>query len=140
MRKDEKVAYLSEVPLFTGLSKKELGQIARHLDLVETPAGTNLTVEGEQSQQFGIIARGSAVVRRNNRKLADLGPGDFWGEMSLLLKQIATATVTTDSDASVLVMRSRDFGTLLNEVPSLSRKIATGLAARLLEADRKLSV
>lgn len=140
MRKADKIDYLSNVPLFSGFSKKDLGQVARHLDRVDAPAGTTLTEEDSLAHQFGIIVDGSAVVRRNNRKLAELGPGDFWGEMALLLRARSSATVSTDQDSSLLVMHAREFSHLLDEVPALSRKLATGLAARLLEADKQLSV
>lgn len=140
MKKDEKIAHLANVPLFSGFSRRDLGLVARHLDQVDVAEGTELTTEGQESRQFGIIVDGSAIVRRNKRKLADLGPGDFFGEMALLLRQKASASVTTTSDSEILVMRSRDFGRLLDDVPALSRKLAVGLAERLLEADRKLTV
>lgn len=140
MRKADKIDYLAKVPLFSGFSKRDLGEVARHLDRIDAAEGTVLTEEGSLSHQFGIIVDGSAVVRRNNRKLADLGPGDFWGEMALLLRERSSATVSTTSDTALLVMHAREFSHLLDEVPALSRKLAVGLAARLLEADRKLTV
>lgn len=140
LKNADKIEYLSKVPLFSGLNKKDLGLVARHIDTVEAGAGTKLTEEGGLARQFGILVSGRAVVKRNNRKLAELGPGDFWGEMALLLKDHSSATVQTTEDATVLVMHSRDFGTLLETVPAMTRKIAVGLAARLLEADRKLSI
>lgn len=140
MRKTDKIDYLAQVPMFTECNKRELGEIARHLDQVVARAGTKLTNEGSLASQFGIIVEGSATVRRNKRKLAQLGPGDFWGEMALLLKEKSSATVTTEEDSKLLVMHARDFSHLLDEVPTLARKLATGLAARLLEADRQLTV
>lgn len=140
MRKTDKIDYLAQVPMFTECNKRELGEIARHLDQVVARAGTKLTNEGSLASQFGIIVEGSATVRRNKRKLAQLGPGDFWGEMALLLKEKSSATVTTDEDSKLLVMHARDFSHLLDEVPTLARKLATGLASRLLEADRQLTV
>lgn len=140
MRKTDKIDYLAQVPMFTECNKRELGEIARHLDQVVARAGTKLTNEGSLASQFGIIVEGSATVRRNKRKLAQLGPGDFWGEMALLLKEKSSATVTTEEDSKLLVMHARDFSHLLDEVPTLARKLATGLASRLLEADRQLTV
>lgn len=140
MKNADKIEYLSRVPLFSGLNKKDLGLVARHIDTVEAPAGTKLTEEGKLARQFGIIVSGRAVVRRNRRKLAELGPGEFWGEMALLLKDDSSATVETTENSTILVMHAQDFGTLLDAVPAMTRKIAVGLAARLLEADRKLSI
>ena len=138
MKKTQKIQYLVEVPLFATLNKKELGEVASHVDLADVAADTTLTVEGRAGQQFGIIVSGSAVVNRNNRQLALLGPGDFFGEMALLLNKPSSATVTTTDDSTLLVMHRRDFGTVLDRVPAIGKKLATGLAARLLEADRKL--
>jgi CRP-like cAMP-binding protein len=140
VRNAEKIQHLGKVPLFMGLNRKQLGEVAKHADEVEVEAATQLTQEGAISRQFGIVLTGSAVVRRSNRKLADLGPGDFFGEMALLLQQASSATVMTTEDSKLLVMHARDFASLLDSVPAITRKLATGLAARLLEADRKLVV
>lgn len=140
MRNAAKIEYLSKVPLFSGFSKKDLGEVARHVDAVDVSDGTNLTEEGSIAHQFGIIVEGAAVVKRNNRKLADLGAGDFWGEMSLLLQDKSSATVSTTKDSTLLVIHSSEFAHLLDRVPALSRKLLTGLAARLLEADKKLTI
>lgn len=140
MKNAAKIEYLSQVPLFSGFNKKELGEVARHVDTVDVPAGTRLTEEGKLAHQFGIIVEGGAAVRRNNRKLADLGPGDFWGEMALLLKETSSATVETTDESSILVIHSREFSHLLDQVPAIAKKLAGGLAARLLDADRKLTI
>lgn len=138
MKKAEKIGQLGKVPLFEGCTKRQLGDIARHVDTVDVPTGTNLTEESMVGRQFGIIVSGSAKVSRNGRKLADLGAGDFFGEMALLLHEPSSATVTTTSDSTLLVMHGREFSSLLDEVPALAKRLATGLAARLLEADAKL--
>lgn len=140
MQNADKIEHLSKVPLFSGFSKKELGRVARHVDMVDTPSGTTLTREGTLAHQFGILVKGSAQVSKEGTKLADLGPGDFWGEMALLLNVDSSATVATTEDSQLLVMHSREFGVLLDEVPAMAKKLAQGLAARLLEADRKLTV
>lgn len=138
MRNSEKTEHLRRVPLFAGLNKRQLGEVAKLADETAVEAATELTREGTIGRQFGIILSGSAVVRRNNRKLADLSVGDFFGEMALLLQQPSSATVSTTEDSTLLVMHARDFSKLLDTVPAISRTLATGLAARLLEADRKL--
>lgn len=140
MKNADKIKYLSQVPLFSGFSKKDLGEVARHVDRIDAPAGTKLTEEGAMAHQFGIIVDGGASVIRNNRKLADLGAGDFWGEMALLLRESSSATVATTENSTILVMHSREFGHLLDRVPALARKLAVGLARRLLDADRKLTL
>ncbi|HJR92179.1 MAG TPA: cyclic nucleotide-binding domain-containing protein [Acidimicrobiia bacterium] len=138
MRNTDKIQHLGKVPLFAGLNRRQLGEVARHTDEIEVAAATDLTSEGHVGRQFGIVLSGSAVVKRNNRKLADLGKGDFFGEMALLLQQPSSATVTTMEDSTLLVMHGREFTSLLDSVPAIARKLAEGLAARLVEADRKL--
>ena len=140
MRSTEKIQHLEGVPLFAGFNKKQLGEIAKLADEVEVSTATHLTEEGSVGRQFGIILSGSAMVKRNNRKLAELSKGDFFGEMALLLQKPSSATVITTSDSSLLVMHQRDFGKLLDDVPAVTKKLATGLAQRLLEADKKLVV
>lgn len=140
MKNSLKVDHLSQVPLFAGLSKKDLSELARRLDEAEAPAGTRMSEEGKLARQFGIIVSGGADVRRNTRRLARLGPGDFFGEMALILKRPSTATVTLTEDSTVLVMHARDFDVVMDSFPSLWRKLASGLAERLLEADRKLAI
>jgi CRP/FNR family transcriptional regulator, cyclic AMP receptor protein len=138
MRRADKIRELENVPLFAGFNKKQLGEVAKHADTVDVPAWTTLTQEGSVGRQFGVIVAGSARVSRNGRKLAELGPGDFFGEMALLLHEPSSATVTTSSETTMLVMHGREFNALLDDVPALAKKLATGLAARLLEADAKL--
>lgn len=140
MKSAHKIEHLHQVPLFSGLSKRELNEIAKHLDEATAPAGTRMAEEGKLSRQFGIIVSGGADVRRNTRRLAKLEPGDFFGEMALLLKRPSSATVTLTEDSTVLVMHARQFDIVLDSFPSIWKKMAVGLADRLLEADRKLSV
>lgn len=138
MKKAEKISQLERVPLFMGFNKKQIAEVAKRVDTIDVPTDTKLTEEGAIGRQFGIIVSGAARVSRNGRKLADLGEGDFFGEMALLLHEPSSATVTTVSDSTLLVMHGREFGSLLDDVPALTKKLATGLAARLLEADSKL--
>lgn len=138
LKRGDKIRQLAGIPLFADFNKRQLGEVAKHVDEVDVAESTRLTDEGTIGRQFGIIVSGSAVVRRNNRKLADLGNGDFFGEMALLLRVPSSATVTTTADSTLLVMHSRDFAVLLDRVPALAKKLAIGLAARLLEADNKL--
>jgi CRP-like cAMP-binding protein len=99
-----------------------------------------MSEEGQLARQFGIIVSGGADVRRNTRKLATLGPGDFFGEMALILRRPASATVILNQASTVLVMHARDFDVVMDAFPRLWRKLAVGLAERLLEADRKLAI
>jgi CRP-like cAMP-binding protein len=76
-------------------------------------------------------------VRRNNRKVATLGPGQYFGEMALLDRRPRSATVTSETDMTLLVLGQRQFNGVLDAVPALSRKMLAAMATRLREADEK---
>jgi CRP-like cAMP-binding protein len=76
-------------------------------------------------------------VRRNNRKVATLGPGQYFGEMALLDRRPRSATVTSETDMTLLVLGQRQFNGVLDAVPALARKMLAAMATRLREADEK---
>jgi CRP-like cAMP-binding protein len=69
--------------------------------------------------------------------VATLGPGQYFGELSLLDRQPRSATVEGATDMTVLVLGKREFSGLLDEVPTLAHKLLSAMAARLREADAK---
>ena len=99
-------AHLANVPLFSACSKKELAHIAKATDDVSLPDGHALTTQDETSREAFVITGGKAVVDRNNRKVAELGPGSMIGELGLLDRGPRTATVVADGPVEVLVHRS----------------------------------
>jgi CRP-like cAMP-binding protein len=78
-----------------------------------------------------------ATVSRGGERLATLGPGDYFGELSLLRDTARNATVTADSDLEVLVLDRRHFLGTLAEAPGLARKLLVGMVRRLHEADSR---
>ena len=126
---------LAKIPLFKECSKKELQAISRLVTPVHVAAGKVLTKEGEPGREFMIIAGGSATVRRNGRKIATLGPGDFFGELALLAGVPRTATVTADTDMVVEALNRAEFATLLDESPSMARKVLAAVAKRSYDND-----
>ena len=129
--------HLRNVPLFSSCSNKELQTIARATDELTVPAGHVLTDQGQMGREAFIIVDGSATVKRNGKKVATLGPGSVVGELSLLDHGPRTATVTTDSDTTVLVIEQRYFLGVLEDVPALARKLLASLAGRVREFDRQ---
>lgn len=129
--------HLAEVPLFSAASRKDLQKIARASDEVEVKAGRVLVDQGRPGHEFFLILEGTASVRRNNRKVAELGPGQYFGELSLLDRGPRTATVVADTDMRVLVLGQREFLGVLDDVPGLAYKLLRIMAARLREADLK---
>jgi CRP/FNR family cyclic AMP-dependent transcriptional regulator len=137
-RRSDRIDLLKTVPLFSGLSLKQLNEVARHLEEVPVPRGIMLAREGQPGNEFFVVLEGKAAVRRRGRRIATLGAGDFFGEMSLLDGAPRSATVAAETDGVVLVMQRREFGALLDRVPGLLKKIAVGLSQRLREADERI--
>ena len=136
-RRDEYLEHLAKVPLFSACSKKDLAAVAKASDEIAVEAGKVLIQEGRFGHQFFLIIEGGAEVRRNGRKVATLGPGQYFGELSLLDKGPRSATVTAAADTTVLVIGHQELMTLLDHVPGLARKLLVAMAGRLREADTK---
>jgi len=131
LRKDGKIELLKKVPLFSRCTKKQLGAIASLADLIDVPAGKTLIKEGARGREFMIIVNGTGEVRRKGRKVAAIGPGDFIGEMALISGGPRNATVTTTSDALILVVDERPFWTLLDQSPQIQTSVLKALGERL---------
>jgi CRP-like cAMP-binding protein len=129
--------HLRNVPLFNSCSTKELQTIAKATDELTVPAGHVLTDQGQMGREAFVIVDGSATVKRNGKKVTTLGPGSVVGELSLLDHGPRTATVTADSDSTVLVIEQRHFLGVLEAVPSIARKLLASLAGRVREFDRQ---
>src|SRR3972149_11256551 len=136
--RDRKLAQLEQAPLFPPLSKKELAIVARHCDEVDVDAGVVRCGEGELAHDFGLILSGNADVKRAGRKLASLGPGEFFGEMAILDPSPRSATVTSATPCKLVVMHRNDFALVIDTVPAVARKLLAGLARRLRGAGRRL--
>ena len=134
--KDAKVRLLAGVALFRPCTRRELTRIAALVDEIEAPEGKTLTREGEPGWEFFVVAEGTATARRGGRKVAEIGPGSFFGEMSLLDEGPRSATVTADTDMHLLVLTSRSFSSLIDEVPVVARRILRGMAERLRDTER----
>ena len=135
MRKDAKIDRLSQVPMFQACSRKDLGVIAKAADELSVDEGTVLVREGDAGREFYVIVDGKASVTRNGREIAILGPGSYFGELALLDGQKRDASVTPTSPADVIVVSTREFSALLEDVPQLTRKLLAGMARRLHELD-----
>jgi CRP-like cAMP-binding protein len=133
---DSKVKLLANVPLFSSCNKRELARIASLVDEVEAPKGKVLVRQGDPGRECFVIADGRAKASIRGKRSAMLGPGSFFGEMSLLDNGPRTATVTAESDMRLLVLNSRSFSALIEETPSVARKIFRSLAERLRVAER----
>ena len=133
--RDAKIRLLSGVSLFSTCAKHELRRIAALADEIEAPKGKTLAREGDTGAEFFVVVDGTATATRRGRKVATIGPGSFFGELALLDQGPRAATVTADTDMQLLVLTSRAFSTLLDDTPSVSRRILRGMAERLRSAE-----
>jgi CRP-like cAMP-binding protein len=129
-RQDTKTAALRRSPLFEGLSSKQLARIARVSDDLEVTAGTVLCEEGTRGQEFFVIIDGEATVTRGGRRVASIGPGDFFGEIALLERVKRTATVTAATPMSFFVISAQSFDFVVEADPTIERRLLRALARR----------
>ena len=128
---------LSKIWLFSTSSGKDLRTIKRALEEITVPPGRILCEQGTIGREFFLIVTGEASVRRNGRKIATLGPGQYFGELALLDRRPRSATVASETDMNLLVLGQRQFNGVLDSVPALSRKMLAAMATRLREADER---
>ena len=127
-----KVEALKRVPLFEGLSKKELTEIARATDDLTIEAGTVLCREGSLGSEFFVVIDGVAEVTKNGKRLATRESGDFFGEIALIATTKRTATVTATTPLRCFILTSRDFRRVLDDNRDVERKVMHALAERVL--------
>ena len=127
-----KLEALRRAPLFEGLSKRELTELARVTDELAVPEGTVLCKEGGIGGEFFVILDGRAAVTKNGERLATRSAGEFVGEIALLTTSRRTATVTATTPLRCFVLTGRDFRRVLDENRSVERKVMQALAERML--------
>jgi CRP/FNR family cyclic AMP-dependent transcriptional regulator len=132
-----KVEALKRAPLFEGLSKKELAELARVTEDLMIEPGTVLCREGRVGREFFVIVDGDAEVTKGGKKIATRSGGDFVGEIALLTTTTRTATVTATTPLRCFILTQSDFRRVLDENPSVQLKVMKALAERLA-ADSEL--
>src|SRR5262249_57016898 len=114
-------------------------QIERLVDEVTVLAGKRLAVAGEYGRELAVIVEGEATVTVGRRRTVRLGPGDFWGEMSLVDGGPRSATIEAASDMRLLVVGGRQFSALLQQAPLIGLKIMKVLSQRVRDAEASVS-
>jgi CRP-like cAMP-binding protein len=121
---------LQPIPLFGGLSKKERRAVAQLADEVDIEPGRKLVREGEFAYEFFAIEEGKADVKRGEQLLAELGPGDFFGEMGLVGDAPRNASVIATSDMRVIVMTGQAFRQIDRDYPEVANTIRKAIEER----------
>jgi CRP-like cAMP-binding protein len=122
---------VARIPIFSECSKKELKEIGRLLSSLAVKAGDMLTEQGHKGNEFMIIERGTATVRRDGNDIGQLGPGDFFGELAMLADAPRTATVVANEDMVVWTMSRQEFSGLLRQSPSTAMNVLVSAVKRL---------
>ena len=134
-RREDVLGYLTRTPLFSACSKKDLQLVSKHSEHLKVPAGTAMTTEGKIGYEFYVIIDGKASVTKKGQQVNMLGPGDSFGELSLLDRAPRNATVTAETECDVVLLGQREFNALLDIVPTMAHKLLIGLARRIHEVD-----
>ena len=132
---------LADVPLFRELSKRHLNKLGRVAKSVRYSAGRVIVREGSPGKAFFVIVTGKAKVvsEERNRVLAELGPGDFFGELALLDGGPRTASVVAQSGVETIQLSRKAFQELVNDEPEVGLRIMKDLAGRIRDLTRALS-
>ena len=131
MGKDERVARLQGVPLFSSCTTRQLEFIATRVDELDFPMGKVLTEEGHSGGDFFIIISGTADVRRGGRTVNRMKAGDFFGEIALLDQGPRSATVVATSPMRALVLGPSQFQDLLFQDGEIARQMLYAVTKRL---------
>jgi voltage-gated potassium channel len=126
---------LGQIPLFQGLSTKQLAAVDALVTTIDVASGRELIRQGEPGREFIVVVSGEAEVRRDGEVIAVRGAGSFFGETALLLDQPRNASVVAKSAMTIEVIDRQDFKRLLEEYPDLHAPLLEAVAQRLAELD-----
>src|SRR5437763_1100789 len=121
---------LRAIPLFADLSKKLLALAARIADEINITPGEHLVDEGRLAHEFFAISEGRAEVQHGGATIAELGPGDFFGEIALVTMGRRNASVVAATPMKLVVIFGPNFISLRDELPDLKKKIDAVIEAR----------
>lgn len=126
-----RVATLQQVALFEGVPKRHLRQVAKLTRIEQFDTDQELLSEGQPSTVAFVLIAGRAVVHKNGRKIAELGPGDIAGELGLLLDRPRVATVRSKGPVECLALDRRALKAAVEESPGLGWHLLQTVAQRL---------
>ena len=121
---------LRSIELFDSLPSQARAAVAQHADELDVSEGTELARQGDFAYEFFVIEEGSAEVLRDGGRIAELGPGDFLGEMGIVGKSVRNATVKTTAPARVIVMSEQDFRSMARTNPDVASRITAAVEQR----------
>ena len=130
--------FLARVPIFSACTADEVSAIAGVAQEGFFQSGHVIVTQGTPGQAFYMITAGRVEILRDGVSLGAFGPGDFFGEMSLLDQAPRSATIRAIDQVSCLMLSSWDFKALLERHPSIAVKLLEVLSRRLRVADERI--
>jgi CRP/FNR family cyclic AMP-dependent transcriptional regulator len=128
---------LGETDLFSSLRGRALDAIASQAKLVHHPAGKQITTEGRSGIGFHLITAGTATVSVGNTELGQIGPGKYFGDISLIDGGPRSATITTDTEVTTIFIPTWNFTPILESEPEVARALLLVMCARLRAAEQR---
>jgi CRP-like cAMP-binding protein len=135
LNKNDKIAHLAAVPLFSSCSKKELKELASLCDEVDVVADKVIVSQGSTSFECYVVQDGKLKVEIDGHLVTTLGPGSHFGEFAPIDKHPRSATVTTLTPSTLLVLGPQQFSTALADIPGLALKLLSSMSERLRESN-----
>ncbi len=129
---DERLAL---IPLFAGMSKKEIAAVSGLATRLDLAAGKELTKQGEIGNEFVIVLDGEVDVLIDGKVVATRVSGDYFGEIALLSERPRTATVVAKTAVSIEVIGRREFRALVKDQPGIETQLQAAMAERLAADD-----
>jgi CRP-like cAMP-binding protein len=131
------IAATWDLPTFGGLSEADVRRVVQSGEALQVNGGDVIVREGEVGSECYVLLRGRAMVSRRGRRLAELGPGDHFGELAALRLPGRTATVTMRTEGRLLALDAERLAAMLETSPALARWLLHRLARRLHEAETR---
>ena len=131
---DRRAELLAGCPLFKGIDATGLAGLADVATPVDFPPGHVIARQGDIGTGFFVVISGAVRVVRDGELVARLGPGEFFGELSILDRMPRNASVLAEVPTTCLALASWDFEKVLLEQPALTLTILRGVATRLRDA------
>ncbi len=131
LTRDEKIELLGRMPLFAGVGPDELGRVAERAVELETPADGVILRQGEIGTGFFVVVAGRVRVVRDGETIASLGPGEFFGELSVLDRLPRNAQVAAEEPTTCIALASWDLEAVLAEEPQIALAMLRAMAGRL---------
>jgi len=132
-------AVLGAVPLFEGLTKKQLRKVTDLADVGRFMAGARLVKQGDIGDSFYVVLTGQAKVLVSGRTVNRLLPGEHFGEISLLDGKPRTASVVAETEMTLVIITQKDFLGLLAKDPEITLSLLEGMARTVRPLERSLA-